>query len=142
MIRRLDHIGVAVRNLEQVKDLCTSVFKVDFPQPRIGSGDFKASWVQIGNITIEFMEPVAKDGIIAKFLKRHGEGIQHICFEVDDIESEVEAYEANGIEVIEPKLRGKPGWRTAFFHPKCTLGILIELVQTIITQTKRERDHG
>jgi methylmalonyl-CoA/ethylmalonyl-CoA epimerase len=131
MIKHLDHIGVAVKNLDQVKDVATSAFKVDFPRPD-GEGDFKASWVRLGNVLVEFMEPIASDGVIGKFLKRRGEGVHHICFEVDDIEAEVESYLAQGLELVKPGIVGRQGWRVAFFHPKSTFGMLIELVQTRI----------
>ena len=132
MITSLNHIGIAVKSLKQMSDLCTLVFKVHFPTPKEGK-DFTASWVQLGNTTIEFMEPVASDGVIAKFLKKRSEGIHHLCYEVDDIESEVESYVAQGLELVKPGIRGNPGWITAFFHPKSTAGVLIELVQTRVT---------
>ncbi len=131
MIMRLDHIGIAVSSLEQVEEIATSAFKVDFPRPE-GEGDFKASWVKMGDTLVEFMEPIAEDGVIGKFLKRRGEGVHHHCFEVDDIESEVESYLAQGLKVVGPGVVGRPGWRVAFFHPKSTFGMLIELVQTRI----------
>jgi methylmalonyl-CoA/ethylmalonyl-CoA epimerase len=131
MIKHLDHIGVAVKSLDSVKEVALSAFKVDFPRSE-GEGDFKASWVKMGNILVEFMEPIAENGVIGKFLKNRGEGIHHLCFEVDDLESEVEAYLAQGLEIVKPGIMGWPGWRVAFFHPKSTFGMLVELVQTRI----------
>jgi methylmalonyl-CoA/ethylmalonyl-CoA epimerase len=131
MIKHLDHIGVAVKSLNSVREVALSAFKVNFPRPE-GEGDFKASWVKMGNILVEFMEPIAENGVIGKFLKNRGEGIHHLCFEVDDIETEVESYLAQGLELIKPGIIGWPGWRVAFFHPKSTFGMLIELVQTRI----------
>lgn len=131
MIKHLDHIGVAVKNLDSVKEVALSAFKVNFPRPE-GEGDFKASWVKMGNILVEFMEPIAENGVIGKFLKSHGEGVHHLCFEVEDIEAEVESYLAQGLELVKPGIMGWPGWRVAFFHPRSTFGMLIELVQTRI----------
>ncbi|MBW2061524.1 MAG: VOC family protein [Deltaproteobacteria bacterium] len=131
MIKHLDHIGVAVESLDKVKEIATSAFRVDFPRPE-GEGDFKASWVRLGNVLVEFMEPIASDGVIGKFLKNRGEGVHHHCFEVDDIEAEVESYLAQGLELVRPGIVGRQGWRVAFFHPKSTFGMLIELVQTRI----------
>lgn len=131
MIKHLDHIGVAVKSLDGVKEVALSAFKVNFPRPE-GEGDFKASWVKMGNILVEFMEPIAENGVIGKFLKNRGEGIHHLCFEVDDIGAEVESYLAQGLELIKPGVIGWPGWRVAFFHPRSTFGMLIELVQTRI----------
>ena len=129
MILRLDHIGIAVHSLDQVKEIAESAFKVDFPRSE-REGDFKASWVKMGDTLVEFMEPVIEDGVIGKFLKNRGEGVHHHCFEVDDIEAEVEAYLAQGLKVVGPGVIGWPGWRVAFFYPKSTFGTLIELVQT------------
>ena len=131
MMKQLDHIGVAVKSLDRVKELAESAFKVDFPRPE-GEGDFKASWIRMGNVLVEFMEPISEDGVIGRFLKKKGEGIHHICFEVDDIEAEVESYLAQGLELVTPGIMGWPGWRVAFFHPKTAFGMLIELVQTRI----------
>ena len=131
MIKQLDHIGVAVKSLDRVKELAESAFRVDFPRPE-GEGDFKASWIRMGNVLVEFMEPIADDGVIGKFLKKKGEGIHHLCFEVDDIEAEVESYLAQGLELVKPGIMGWQGWRVAFFHPKTAFGMLIELVQTRI----------
>ena len=131
MIKHLDHIGVAVRSLDKVKDVADEAFRVDFPRPE-GEGDFKASWVRLGDTLVEFMEPIADNGVIGKFLKNRGEGVHHLCFEVDDIEKEVEAYLAQGLEIVKPGIIGRPGWRVAFFHPRSAFGMLIELVQTRI----------
>ena len=129
MIKRLDHIGIAVKSLEQVEEIATSAFKLDFPRPE-GDGDFKASWVKMGDVLVEFMEPIAEDGVIGKFIRNHGEGVHHHCFEVDDIDAEVEAYRAQGLNFVGPGVMLKPGWKVAFIHPKSTFGTLIELVQT------------
>lgn len=131
MIKHLDHIGVAVKSLDKVKNVADAAFRVDFPKPE-GEGDFKASWVRLGDVLVEFMEPIAENGVIGRFLKNRGEGVHHICFEVDDIEREVGAYEAQGLELVKPGIMGKPGWRVAFFHPRSAFGMLIELVQTRI----------
>jgi|APSaa5957512622_1039677.scaffolds.fasta_scaffold157044_1 methylmalonyl-CoA/ethylmalonyl-CoA epimerase len=131
MILRLDHIGIAVKSLEQVEEIATSAFKLDFPRPE-GEGDFKASWVKMGDVLVEFMEPIAEDGVIGKFLRNRGEGVHHHCFEVDDIEAEVESYKAQGMNFVGPGVLLKPGWKVAFIHPKSTFGTLIELVQTRI----------
>jgi len=131
MITRLDHIGVAVKSLDQVKHMAASAFKVNFPRPE-REGDFKASWLQFGNVLVEFMEPVDEDGVIGKFLKSRGEGVHHLCFEVDNIEAEVESYVVQGLTLVRPGIMGRPGWRVAFFHPKSAFGMLIELVQTRI----------
>jgi len=131
MIKHLDHIGVAVKSLGRVRDVAETAFKVDCPRPE-GDGDFKASWIRLGNVLLEFMEPIDDNGVIGKFLKNRGEGIHHLCFEVDDIEAEVESYLAQGLEIVKPGIMGWPGWRVVFFHPRSTFGMLIELVQTRI----------
>ena len=131
MIKHLDHIGVAVRSLDKVKAVADAAFRVHFPRPE-GEGDFKASWVRLGDTLVEFMEPIADNGVIGKFLKNRGEGVHHLCFEVDDIEKEADAYQAQGLEIVKPGIIGRPGWRVAFFHPRSAFGMLIELVQTRI----------
>ncbi len=128
MIRQISHIGLAVRNLELVKDLYSSVFNLD-SSPPIVEGDIKVSMVQVGDIKIELIEPVGNRGVMAKFLETRGEGIHHICFEVDHIDSALESLSAKGIELVDKEPRPGAEGRIAFLHPRSTHGVLIELVE-------------
>ncbi len=130
MITHLNHIGVAVKSLDPIRAMCTSVFQVPIPEPH-ATDDFNSIWIPLGNSVVEFMEPIVPDGIVATFLAKRGEGIHHLCYEVPDIDAEIERYVAQGLKLVQPGIKKEinPGWRTAFFHPSTTHGVLIELLQ-------------
>jgi methylmalonyl-CoA/ethylmalonyl-CoA epimerase len=127
MIKQISHIGIATKNLEQATDLFRSAFHVEASAP-IAGGDILVSMVQVGNCSIELMQPRGNEGVVARFLKKRGEGIHHICFEVDDIASELKSLKAFGLEPVKEPAPGAEGL-SAFLYPRGTFGVLIELVQ-------------
>lgn len=128
MFKRVNHIGIGVRDIKQATRLWTEVFGVK-AKPPVTEGDMKIVTLPLGDIFIELMAPVGDKGVIAKFLKKRGEGIHHICFEVDNIYSAIEELASKGIEVIDKEPREGAGGKIAFLHPKSTYGVLTELVQ-------------
>ena len=88
----------------------------------------KVSMVDVGNTIIELLQPIGNEGVMAKFLEKRGEGIHHICYEVDDVHREVEALKSKGIEVIGEPRPGAEG-ESVFLHPRGTHGVLVELVE-------------
>lgn len=127
MIKQISHIGIAVKNLEHATDFFHSAFHVEASAP-IAGGDILVSMVQVGNSNIELMQPQGNEGVVARFLEKRGEGIHHICFEVDDIASELESLKAFGLEPVKEPSPGAEGL-SAFLYPRDTYGVLIELVQ-------------
>lgn len=101
------------------------VFKVD-PTPIREREDLKSSFPLMGGALFEVIEPKTSEGV--KSLKKRGEGISHLCFEVDDIE-EVKKWIARGIRLQGSGIRNRPGRKVAFFEPADTFGIMIQLVQ-------------
>ncbi len=129
MIKAISHLGVAVQNLEEAREFYRSVYGVESGEPMIGGGGtVRASLVELDNATVELLEPTGNEGAIAKFLEKRGEGIHHICYEVDDIKAEIDSLKAKGIEVLGEPTPGAEGL-SAFLHPRGTHGILVELVQ-------------
>jgi len=129
MIKAISHLGVAVKDLEEAREFYRSVFGVESSEPMVGGGGtVRASLVELDNATVELLEPIGNEGAIAKFLEKRGEGIQHICYEVDDINAAIEALKAKGIEALGKPMPGAEGL-SAFLHPQGTHGVLVELVQ-------------
>ena len=126
--RNICHIGLAVRDLEQAISLYERMFQV-MSTPPVEREDMRVSMVQFGNIQVELLEPMTNDGVIAKFLKARGEGIHHICIEVDDIYEEIESLKAKGMELVGGKPRPGIEGKIAFLHPRSTCGVLIELCE-------------
>ncbi len=126
MIKKLNHIGISVQNIERTMDLFTSVFKVD-STPIREREDLKASFPLMGDALFEVIEPKTNEGI--KNLKKRGEGISHLCFEVDNIEEEVKSWVAKGLRLRGSGIGNRPGRKVAFFEPEDTFGIMVQLVQ-------------
>jgi len=129
MIKAISHLGVAVKDLEEAREYYRSVFGKESSEPMVGGGGtVRASLVELENSTVELLEPIGNEGAIAKFLEKRGEGIHHVCYEVDDINAEIEALKAKGMESLGKPMPGAEGL-SAFLHPKGTHGVLVELVQ-------------
>ena len=129
MIKQISHLGIAVKNLEEARKFYRSVFGLESSEPIIGGdGTIKVSMVEIGHILIELLQPIGSEGVMAKFLEKRGEGFHHICYEVDDINSEIASLKAAGIDVLGEPKPGAEGM-SVFLHPKGTHGVLVELVE-------------
>ena len=129
MIKAISHLGVAVKSMDEAREFYRSVFGVESGEPMVGGGGtVRASLIELDNATIELLEPIGGEGAIASFLEKRGEGIHHICYEVDDINAEIESLKAKGLEVLGKPTPGAEGL-SAFLHPKGTHGVLVELVQ-------------
>lgn len=131
MIKKVDHIGIAVKSLDKALPLYTDVLKL----PLLGietveSEGVKVAFLQAGETNIELLEPLSADSPIAKFIEKRGEGINHIALGVESIYENLEEMKEQGIHLIhdEPK-EGAHGSLVAFVHPKSTMGVLYELVE-------------
>lgn len=129
MIKQISHLGVAVKDLEEVREFYRSVFGLESSDPIIGGdGTIKVSMIKVGNAIIELLQPIGKEGVMAKFLEKRGQGIHHICYEVDDIKEEAALLKSKGIEVLGEPRPGAEGM-SVFLHPRGTHGVLVELVE-------------
>jgi len=130
MLKGISHIGIAVKNLDEaIKTYCEALgAKLEEIQRAPESG-MSAAMLSVGSNKIELMEPIGTEGAIAKFLESRGEGVQHICLEVDDIDKTLESLSAKGIRLIDEKAREGLEGRIAFIHPRSMNGVLIELLE-------------
>ena len=123
----LDHIGIAVRSIEAAKIYRALGLDVDHVET-VDTQRVKTAFLSVGDSNIELLEPVSADSPVAKFIEKRGEGIHHICFRVDDIESHLERLKKEGYRLInEAPVPGAHGCRVAFLHPAAGNGVLIEL---------------
>lgn len=132
MIKRLDHIATVVRNLDEALEVYAKVF--DLKPHRIETvpeQGVKAALLPVGDGEIELLEPIDPESGVAKFLERRGEGLHHICLEVDDIEQELKHLKSKGVELIDKEPRSGLAGRVAFIHPRSAKGVLIELAQKV-----------
>lgn len=128
MFKRINHIGIGVRDIEQATKLWTEVFGVE-AKPPVTEVDMKIVMLPLGDVLVELVAPIGDKGVMAKFLEKRGEGIHHVCFEVDNIYSAIEELAAKGIEVVDKEPREGAEGKIAFLHPKSTYGVLTEIVQ-------------
>ena len=131
MIGRIDHIGIAVKNIDNALKLYSSMFGLKIEEIiTLEAQGLKIGFIKIGDTKLEFLESLGQDSPISKFIDKRGEGIHHICFQVDDIEETLKGLAAAGIELIDKEPRpGAHGEKIAFIHPKSTSGVLIELCE-------------
>jgi methylmalonyl-CoA/ethylmalonyl-CoA epimerase len=132
MIKCVDHIGIAVRNLENAEALYEKLLgTAPYKREEVVSERVITSFFNV-NQKIELLESTDEDGAISKFINKKGEGIHHIAFEVDDIKLEMKRLKDEGFILLneEPKKGADNKW-VCFIHPKTACGVLIELCQEI-----------
>lgn len=130
---KVEHIGIAVKNLERSNQLFEALLGVEkYKIEPVSSEKVNTSFFVVGDTKIELLEGTDKDSPISRFLEKRGEGIHHIAFEVDDIRETIKNLEGKGFELIsnEPK-KGADNKLVAFVHPRSTNGILVEICQEI-----------
>lgn len=130
---KLEHIGIAVKDLEKSNDLFAQLFGEEhYKIEEVESEGVKTSFFMTGSSKIELLEATKEDSAIAKYIEKRGEGIHHIAFEVEDIYAEMERLSAQGFRVLNEKpKRGADNKLVCFLHPKSANGVLVELCQTI-----------
>ncbi len=133
MMLKVEHIGIAVKDLAASNDLyATLLGKPHYKIETVESEGVNTSFFKSGDTKIELLEATKPESAIAKFIEKRGEGIHHIAFEVEDIEAEMKRLEAEGFRLINkaPK-RGADNKLVCFIHPKSANGVLVELCQSI-----------
>lgn len=129
MITKINHLGIAVANLDDA----IAFYRDTLGLPPSHVEEFEGmriAFIPVGESELELLEPVEADGAIARFLSKHGPGIQHVAFEVDDVDATVADLQAKGARMIDSVPRpGADGTRIAFLHPKGSFGVLIEVCQ-------------
>lgn len=134
MIQRLEHIGIAVRNLADSNSLFEQLLGVaPYKEEEVASEFVKTSFFKTGESKIELLEATSPESAIAKYLDKRGEGIHHIAFEVEDIHQSMEELKAKGFRLLnEAPKRGADNKLVCFIHPKSANGVLVELCQSIV----------
>ena len=132
-MKRLEHIGIAVKDLKASNELFAKLLgKKHYKIEEVASENVLTSFFKTGQSKVELLEGTSPDSAISKVVEKRGEGIHHIAFEVDDIKSEMERLEKEGFTILnkEPKL-GADNKMVCFIHPKSANGVLVELCQSI-----------
>lgn len=132
-MHKIEHIGIAVKNLELANELYTKLFGVPpYKIEKVESEGVNTSFFKSGPNKIELLEATNPESPIAKFIEKKGEGIHHIAFAVDDVAAEVARLKNEGFIVLnETPKKGADNKLIVFLHPKSTNGVLIELCQEL-----------
>ena len=130
-ILRVDHIGVAVKSIEEALKLYEGVLGLKLEEVEtVEEQNVKVAFLPVGDTEIELLESTSPDGPIAKYIERKGEGMQHVAFRVENIEEALKTLKAKGVRLIDETPRmGAGGAKIAFVHPKETFGVMIELCE-------------
>jgi len=132
MVKKIEHIGIAVKNLEQAiqtfeKLIGTKCYKIE----EVEDQKVRTAFLKVGETKIELLEATSPDSPIAKFLEKRGEGIHHIAFEVQNLENKLLELRELNFQLIDEKPKmGAEEFLIAFVHPKSVNGVLIEFCQT------------
>ena len=128
MLKKIDHIGIAVHDIDKVLDLFSGMMGMNVVSAEIQKDHgIKVVRLELGGSQIELYQPLSGDSVTARFLKRQGEGIHHICFSVEDIENTVEELTSKGLRLYKPKSKERSDEKVVFLDPYTTHRILIEL---------------
>lgn len=132
-MNKIEHIGIAVKDLDQANDLYEKILGVGhYKVEEVESESVKTSFFKVGESKIELLEGIGDDNAISKFIEKKGEGIHHIAFDVDDIVTEMNRLEKEGFVLLNEKPKhGADNKLVCFVHPKTTNKVLIELCQEI-----------
>ena len=131
MFGRIDHIGVAVEDLDAAMELYRDRLEMrEQHRETIEEFGVEAVLLEVGESHVELLRPLSEDTNVARFIERNGPGVHHVAYGTDDIDAALDAARAAGLRLIdeEPR-RGIQGSRVAFVHPKATAGVLTELVE-------------
>jgi methylmalonyl-CoA/ethylmalonyl-CoA epimerase len=133
---KIDHLGIAVSSLSDAVAFYRDALGLELSGTEtVGDQGVRVALLPVGECRIELLEPVSRETPLGRFLAKRGEGLHHICYEVDDLHSKLDELRQRGARLLEgyPR-RGAEGKLVAFLHPASAHGVLVELVEKARTQ--------
>jgi methylmalonyl-CoA/ethylmalonyl-CoA epimerase len=131
MIKKIEHIGIAVKNLQNSNSLFEKLFgSAHYKIEKVEAEGVNTSFFMLGDTKVELLEATTAESAIAKFIEKKGEGIHHIAYAVDNLEEEMRRLKGEGFELLneQPK-NGADNKKICFLHPRSTNGVLVELCE-------------
>jgi methylmalonyl-CoA/ethylmalonyl-CoA epimerase len=129
---RVDHIAIAVNNVDEALKNYQKILKVDRLEIEVVTSEkVRVAMLELEDTRVELMEPTADDSPIKKFLEERGEGIHHIAITADDIEKDISRASANGMRILGQLRSGSYGRKVTFIHPKSLNGVLTEFCEAV-----------
>jgi len=130
MIKKINHIGIVVHSIEEALQVYEGALGIELTDiEKVPEQAVRVAFLPVGESEIELLEPLTANSGVARFLEKRGEGVHHICLEVEDIEAALQDLAAKGVRLIDEQPRQGAHGRVAFLHPKSTHGVLIELIE-------------
>lgn len=128
MLKKIDHIGIAVKSLDESKKYYEEVLGLEcHGEETVAEQKVRTCFYEVGEVHIELLEPTAEDSPVAKFIAKNGPGIHHIAYAVDDTQAALDAVAAKEVKLIDKTPRNGAGNKDiGFLHPKFTGGVLTE----------------
>lgn len=127
----VDHLGLAVRSLGAARAIYEKLGLSLSSEETVAGEKVRLIMVQLGDIRLELLEATSEDSAIARFIRRRGEGLHHICLRVPDLVSTVEKLKSQGVRLVSEEIKtGAGGHRYVFVHPASASGVLLELVDS------------
>jgi len=130
-VKRINHIAIVVDEIEDALHFWRDALGLKVTRvEEVPDQDTVVAFLPVGNSEIELVKPTSDESGVARYLKKRGPGIHHICVEVDDIETSLESLKASGVRLINSEpIIGTNGKKMAFVHPESTHGVLLELYE-------------
>ena len=130
-IRRVDHIAIVVEDIEEALRFWRDALGLELLQvEEVPEQESIVAFLPVGDGEIELVKPKTEESGIARYLRKRGPGIHHICFEVDDVQATLDSLKQKGVRLInEEAMTGSGGKKMAFIHPESTHGVLVELYE-------------
>ena len=130
MIRKINHVGLAVENAEETAALYSKLFGFEVAESLTETeAGFRSTMISKADVTLELIEPVGSQGMIQRFLEKRGGGLHHISIEVGDLDEEMMRLKSLGVRFVSEEAMELADARIVFIHPSSTGGLLIELIQ-------------
>jgi len=127
-LNKIEHIGIAVKDIKMISKFYKDVFECEISEEMdVPERKLRIAFTEISGMKLEFLMATDKDNVIVRFIDKKGEGIHHICFEVDDVEKATSELKDKGVEMVDKPRLGAEGKKIVFLQPKNTNGVLIEL---------------
>ena len=130
IIKKINHVAIVVRDIEESLKFWEDQLglKLDHIEV-VPTQHSRVAFIPVGDSEVELVQPTSSDSGLAAYLEKRGEGMHHLCFEVDDIDAKLAELKEKGVRLINETAEVLPGRKMAFLHPKAGNGVLIELYQ-------------
>jgi methylmalonyl-CoA/ethylmalonyl-CoA epimerase len=129
-VKKVNHVAIVVENIDESLKFWRDVMGLELDHIEdVPSQQSLVAFLPVGDGEIELVQPTSPDSGMAKYLEKRGEGMHHLCFEVQDVENVLMMLKEKGIRVIDETPKVLPGRKMAFIHPKSANGVLVELYE-------------